>query len=731
MENKGKTGRLSGKGSRLWKNENTDRADGMTGSFWLRLAAKIPKDKRKDLLWAFLLTAALFIPLCVKFDFYYDLNDDVLIKDVLSGVYSGTPDGHTMQLLYPLGFCLSLLYRGLSIPVFGVFLAVCQYGSIFLITYRTARQCEAGRAKFVALLAEGAFWAAAFGSHLVFLQYTVTAGMLAGAAVFWMLTSDGGSGAAFCCDAAEADGRSGAASGCDAVEADGSKNAQVRGGAALWRPAAAFLRKNLPALILYWLAFCLRSEMALLLLPLAGVAGLCKWGQERRIFTKENACKYLLTFGMLVLGLVVCLGLDSFAYAEEDWSAFRQFFDERTELYDYQKDFIDNYEENEAYYEALGVSMQQHALLANYNFGVDDSIDENLLAELKEAAVNRPGAGGFFRKSVSEGLWSLVYGHWTAKGDFPYNVVFVLCGGFAFALCFLKGKRRFLWQAPLCAVTGGALWMFLLLRDRLADRVLHPLYLGQILVFVGLVLLEMKTDGRKREPGPALAGDGTAVTVPAADKGTVQAAKGRSAADDGNALDGYAVDERGGLREKNASRMTVVRAAAAALSVLVLVICALQAVKTYRATSEEYARREAVNQTNEAVLAYCSAHPGRLYLEDVYSTVSYSEKISVDRNKPFNYDLLGGWLVKSPLTKEKLGAFGYASMEEAVRAGGNVSLLVETENDMQWLREYFAWRQVPVRVVKTGTVTEGVDVYQVVPEGTQESILAPHTANEG
>lgn len=646
----------------------------MTGSFWLRLAAKIPADKQKDLLWALLLTAALFIPLAVKFDLYYDLNDDVLIKDVLSGVYSGTPDGHTMQLLYPLGFCLSLLYRALSIPVFGVFLAACQYGSIFLIAYRTARQCATGRVKLLALLAEGAFWAAAFGSHLVFLQYTVTAGMLAGAAVFWMLTSDGGSGAV-----------------------------QVRGGAALWRPAAAFLRKNLPALVLYWLAFCLRSEMALLLLPLAGVAGLCKWGQESRIFTKENVCKYLLIFGMLVLGLAVCLGLDSLAYADESWSAFRQFFDERTELYDYQKDFIDNYEENEAYYEALGVSMQQHALLANYNFGVDDSIDEKLLAELKEAAVNRPGAGGFFRKSVSEGLWSLVYGHWAAKGDFPYNVVFVLCGGFAFALCFLKGKRRLLWQAPLCAATGGALWMFLLLRDRLADRVLHPLYLGQILVFVGLVLLEMNTDERKREPEPAAAGGGTAVTVHAANNGTVRA------------------DDNGTVQTAD-GRRAAGRVAAAALSVLALVICAPQAVKTYRAVSEEYARREAVNQTNEAVFAYCSAHPGRLYLEDVYSTVSYSEKISVDRNKPFNYDLLGGWLVKSPLTKEKLGAFGYASMEEAVRAGGNVSLLVETENDMQWLREYFAWRQVPVRVVKTGTVTEGVDVYQVLLENTGESI---------
>ena len=31
----------------------------------------------------------------------------------------------------------------------------------------------------------------------------------------------------------------------------------------------------------------------------------------------------------------------------------------------------------------------------------------------------------------------------------------------------------------------------------------------------------------------------------------------------------------------------------------------------------------------------------------MYSTVAYSEKIMLDRDKPFNYDLLGGWLVKA------------------------------------------------------------------------------------
>lgn len=652
-------GRLSGRESRLWK--------GICGIFARR---------RTDLIPALVMTAALFVPAALRFDFYYDLNDDVLIKDVLSGVYSGSPDGHTMQLLYPLGLFLSLLYRILSIPVFGVFLVLCQYGSIFIIAYRILQQCRKWQAKLLALAAQGAFWAAAFGMHLVFVQYTVTAGMLASAAIFWVMTAPLGmpgqtetiapgqrdGGVAGQPDAGTPGRRAAGGPGQMRTAVAGKGNASQKRDKR--RAASAFLRENLPALALYWLAFCLRPEMALLLLPLAGVAGICRWGQEASFFTGENFCKYLTTFGVLVLGLVICLGLDSLAYRENGWPAFRQFFDERTELYDYQKDFIDNYEENAASYEEAGVTRQQHAMLANYNFGVDDRIDETLLASLKEKAVGRTDAGGFFRKSFREGLWSLVLGHWTGKGDMPFNLVFLLCSALALGLGLTKGRRHLLWQMPLCLVGGGALWMFLLLRDRPVDRVLHPLYLGQTVVLAGLLLLEMRRTEPKKE-------------------GVV---------------------------------------AGAGACVLTLCMCLPCIFVTYAAVSGEYARREEENRTNEAVMAYCSAHPGRLFLEDVYSTVSYSEKISVDRDKPFNYDLLGGWLVKSPLTKEKLSAFGYSTMGEAVQAGGSVCLLSEAGSDMQWLNDYFKQEGIAARAVKTGTVTEGVETYQVIRTDGGESL---------
>lgn len=50
----------------------------------------------------------LFVALSFCFDFYYDLNDDVLMKDILAGVYTGVPEGHNIQMLYPISLFISL-----------------------------------------------------------------------------------------------------------------------------------------------------------------------------------------------------------------------------------------------------------------------------------------------------------------------------------------------------------------------------------------------------------------------------------------------------------------------------------------------------------------------------------------------------------------------------------------------------------------------------------------------
>ena len=41
-------------------------------------------------------------------DCWFEANDDVLIKDLLSGAYTGTPEAYNIQMLYPISFFFSI-----------------------------------------------------------------------------------------------------------------------------------------------------------------------------------------------------------------------------------------------------------------------------------------------------------------------------------------------------------------------------------------------------------------------------------------------------------------------------------------------------------------------------------------------------------------------------------------------------------------------------------------------
>jgi len=180
----------------------------------------------------------LLLLLGLRFDYYYDLNDDVLMKDILSGVYTGAFESRNVQMLFPLSLILSFVCRifGTSY-VYGLFLCVCQFGSLYVILYRSMRFVTKTMGKATLGLLESLLFAALLLPQLVFVQYTVTSGLLTAAAIFWFLTG---------------------------------KKAEEE------KCAGGFLKKNLPPVLLCILAFLLRPEMLILLLPLAGVAGLWK-----------------------------------------------------------------------------------------------------------------------------------------------------------------------------------------------------------------------------------------------------------------------------------------------------------------------------------------------------------------------------------------------------------------------------------------------------------------------
>lgn len=603
---------------------------------------------------------ALFLYVGLRFAFYFDLNDDVLIKDILSGVYTGEPEALTAQLLWPLGWLLSVLYRlAPAVPVYGLFLWLCQAGSLFVIMKRSMRLAVSLPGKAFLCVTETLTAASCLLYHLVFVQYTVAGGLLLGAAAVWLLTDE------------------------------------KRGN---------FLRRNLPAALLALLSFCLRSEMMLLLLPLAAVGALWKWLQEERFWTRENAVSYLGLLGLILGGMALALLSDRAAYGAEEWKEFRALFDARTQIYDFNSAGVRSYGENQAFYDSLGMTKEQCALLENYNFGADDRIDAALLEQVAAYGQEKEG---YFVHSLPEGLWlyreRLKNNQALGFQEMPFllleaalAVLLILT-----ALCARDGRgrpdgrrqRRILGMLVLSVCVRSGLWMYLILRERVPERISHPLYVMELLILGMCLLTELGW-----ERGEAAAKEGSSLSRRRiVEKGDFAAGEGRSGAESA---------APGGTLAKSAAggRLFSVKAAAGAL-LLAAVLSGLPG--EIDRTEREYGKRQEIDALDRAARTFYGNHPQNLYLADVMSTVEFSQKLFDTQRRLGNYDLLGGWLCKSPHARKKLGRFGYASLEEALLNGENVYLAAEPGADWDWLEALFQEKGHPVQARQTDTLRAG------------------------
>ena len=274
-------------------------------------------------LWKILIFMGIMVAcLAIRFDFYYDLNDDTAIRDILSGRYTGEPSGYCIQMLYPLGWLIAATYRAIrKISWYGLFLCACQFGVLALIAWRLLSVTKKVWLQVILLILEGVLAFGLMGRELVILQYSVTSGLCMAGAVFWYLTTPRD------------------------------------------QKPAPYLRGNLAAVVLVLIAFMIRTEVCMMLLPFLALAGLSQWSKETKPFAGTNVRKYLMVAGSAFLGILILYSIDSFAYRSTEWKSFRAFFDARTNLYDFYG--IPDYDRNEEFYQSIGLSRESYTLLQN------------------------------------------------------------------------------------------------------------------------------------------------------------------------------------------------------------------------------------------------------------------------------------------------------------------------------------------------------------------------------
>ena len=97
--------------------------------------------------------------------------------------------------------------------------------------------------------------------------------------------------------------------------------------------------------------------------------------------------------------------------------------------------------------------------------------------------------------------------------------------------------------------------------------------------------------------------------------------------------------------------------------------------------------------------------------------MGFSEKIFKDvDNSLANYDIMGGWMCKSPLYREKLKKFEITSMEDALLSDDNVYFIMETgapDSSMDWLRAYYQEKGITISIAAIERIGDGYEVYRI------------------
>ena len=401
------------------------------------------ENRKRNYISTGLMVTAFAVAVGLLYGYFYDLNDDVLMKDILSGVYTGKPEGHNIQMLYPVSFFISIFYRIIrAADWYGIYLLVCQYLSLSLIIGFVADKTKKALkvAAFVLLICSSLM----FG-HLVIVQYTFAVAMMCGAAAVLI------------------------AGGND-------------------KAAAAFIV----------VAFLTRSEMTLLMLPMVMLVLFFRFIDD---FKESGAFKKALTcFLMIVAGLIVSEGLHFAGYSSEGWREFNSFFDSRTEVYDFYQ--VPDYEENKEFYDSIGLDSTEYELLINYNFGIDDEINADTMKKIAEYAASikheesilsrlKAALPNYFYRLRSVSLpKSFEY----PMTDSPWNIVTLLLYLYVIVLGCMTMKQSgakkgalLIGKAAVLFLGRSSLWLYILVRGRDPIRITHSLYMLEIIVLVTVI----------------------------------------------------------------------------------------------------------------------------------------------------------------------------------------------------------------------------------------------------
>lgn len=387
----------------------------------------------------------------VGFDFFYDLNDDVLIKDILSGAYTGTPSGYNNQMMYPISVLIADLYRLIpSVPWYGIMLLIGLVACVTVIVYRMLFYAKNTWLKLAISVSAVVFMLGVYLDELTNMTYTVVSAMLVTAACVWVLTDN-----------------------------------NLR------------LRDNIVPIVLCIISFNIRSEMFFLMCPYMAAVAIIKFIFD---LSKKSLRNLSIIAAIILAGVVFTFLIDTIAYSGSEWREYRRLFDARTEVYDFTG--IPEYDTNEDFYESEGITREQWQLLVDYNYALDDNISADTLetiasfvrsGEAKDAngdPYTRANVG--IKTAIGQYIRSIV--DFTADPMYmPLRLIVTLLFIALIILSVLSRRGDTLFGLAVVFLCRSVPWIYFYYSGRPVERLSHPMFFIEAAILLTM-LCQTKID---------------------------------------------------------------------------------------------------------------------------------------------------------------------------------------------------------------------------------------------
>lgn len=435
------------------------------------------------LISAIVFTALIGILTFVCFPPYLATNDDVMLKAIVSGEITGSPEAHLIYIMYPLGLILKLFYSiTKAVPWYDFFMMGIHLATYVLLMIRVGEVVIDLNNRFAPALvsiAGGLLFLIVDYKYLVLHQYTSLAATLVAVALFYVLT------------------------------------ARIKDG-------TLSLKDCIIVGILLILTLWMRKQVFIMAVPLFVLAvvyrvleGFSKKthsskgekdtednqsnvqvdSQERLRecdsgkTDRQNHMKWLIFPAVIVAVVLLSILTDKLAYSGEEWKSFLAYNDARTDVYDYYG--FPNYGEYTEEYDALGIKESDLYPLGEWDLALFEDCKKDSMQGMADFT-------GSVWKNIHYQKWEIRH---TAVNVLsliifqdvqPIGWILAVVSVLAPVLLFIVKRRKAAVVILFALLYEGAFVTYFVFRTRFPERVSYGLYLMIFAFILAVVLRELE-----------------------------------------------------------------------------------------------------------------------------------------------------------------------------------------------------------------------------------------------